>query len=88
MAQSSGVSVLLFVGLLSLGFLLGLSTGQLWSLSVFPLLVAAFIVLTRPMHVLGNLPVLVIYGAAACGGAWSGFAMRRGVSRRSEPPRV
>lgn len=83
MAQITGVSVLLFVGLLSLGFLLGLSTGQPWSLSVFPLLIAAFIILTRPMHIVANLPMLLIYGAASSGGTWSGLAMRRRVPRRS-----
>jgi hypothetical protein len=79
--DAPGVFVMIFVGLASVGFLLGLSIGRRWSLVVLPLLLATVVLLTRTMEIVASLPLLLVYAGASLGGSWSGFAMRRGHRR-------
>jgi hypothetical protein len=78
-----GVFVLILVGLVSMGFLLGVAIERRWALLVVPLLLAVVVVLTETMHVTESLPPLLVYTSASLGGTWLGIALRRGV----RPPR-
>ena len=81
--DAPGVFVMVFIGLVSLSFLLGVSIARRWALLVLPLLLATVVVLTRTMEIIASLPLLLVYTGAALGGAWSGLVMRRG--HRSPP---
>jgi hypothetical protein len=78
-----GVLVLLVIGLVSVGFLLGVAIGRRWALVVLPLLLAVAVVLTRTMHVTASVPALLVYGSASLAGTWLGIAARSGVRRPS-----
>jgi hypothetical protein len=73
-----GVFVLIVVGLVSVGFLLGVTIERPWALLVLPLLLAVVVVLTETMHVTESLPPLLVYSSASLGGTWLGMALRRG----------
>jgi hypothetical protein len=81
--DATGMFVMVFVGLVSLGFLLGVSIGRRWALVVLPLLLAAVVMLTRTMEFVASLPLLLVYVGASLGGAWSGLAIRRGLRHPS-----
>ena len=68
-----------FVGMMIVGFLLGVSIERRWALLVLPLLLAVVVVLTKTMHVTESVPPLLVYGSASLGGTWLGIALRRGV---------
>jgi hypothetical protein len=73
--------ILVAVGLMSSGFLVGLTIGKPWSLAILPLLVAGLLFLRDPMQLVVHLPLVLLCGAAAIGGTWSGLAMHRSVQR-------
>ena len=81
--DTPGVLVLILVGLVAVGFLLGVSIGRPWALSVLPLLLAGVVVLTKSMQVTASVPPLLVYGSASLGGTWLGIVLRRGVRRTS-----
>jgi hypothetical protein len=81
--DTPGVFVLILVGLVSVGFLLGLSIGRPWALFLLPLLLPVVVVLTKTMQVTASVPPLLVYGTASLGGTWLGMALRRGVRRPS-----
>jgi hypothetical protein len=74
-----GVFVLILVGLVSVGFLLGVAIERRWALLVLPLLLAIVVVLTKTMHVTESVPPLLVYASASLGGTWLGIVLRRGV---------
>jgi hypothetical protein len=73
--------ILVAVGLVSSGFLVGLTIGKPWSLAILPLLVASFLFIRDPMQLVVNLPLMLLCGGAALGGTWSGLTMHRSVQR-------
>ncbi|HEY3672921.1 MAG TPA: hypothetical protein VGN51_18425 [Acidimicrobiia bacterium] len=73
--------ILVAVGFVSSGFLVGLTIGKPWSLVTLPLLGAGARFLLDPMQLVSNVPLVLLWGGAGFGGAWSGFAMHRSVQR-------
>ena len=78
---SSMPVILIAVGFVSSGFLVGLTIGKPWSLVTLPLLGAGALFLLDPMQLVSKVPLVLLWGSAGFGGAWSGLTMHRSVQR-------